>query len=238
MGLLSDKKQKVADMDIDEVKRMIRDGELLEGDKLPNQSEFAALLGVSRPSLREAMRSLKSMGVIEQTPGLGTVLKSGNPDYWTNLPAPPLLSDQESTLQFLEARRDIEAMTIPHVVGRINDEELAEIESGIEKMQKALDLGDTVEYRRLDMLFHYQLANASHNRYIIHVFVEIRYLMDEFIKESVELFPQLLPKSLEGHRAIHLAILKRDERQAVCLVKQHIDNFQQMILDYYASLES
>ena len=76
------KRKKLGDAVLEEIKRMITDGELAEGDKLPNQNEFSAQLGVSRPSLREALHTLNLMGVIEQRPGLGTVIKSANPALW------------------------------------------------------------------------------------------------------------------------------------------------------------
>ena len=66
-------RKKLADSVLEEIRRMITDGELGEGDKLPNQNEFSTQLGVSRPSLREALHTLNLMGVIEQRPGLGTV---------------------------------------------------------------------------------------------------------------------------------------------------------------------
>ena len=75
MGIITSKK--LTDSILDHIRNMVETGELREGDKLPNQYEFAAQLGVSRPSLREALYTLKQVGAIEQRPGSGTVLRSG-----------------------------------------------------------------------------------------------------------------------------------------------------------------
>ena len=87
--MASVKEKKLAESVIEEIKRMIVDGELKEGDKLPNQNEFAVQLGVSRPSLREALHTLALIGAIEQRPGLGTVLKQLDPKLWADQLALP-----------------------------------------------------------------------------------------------------------------------------------------------------
>jgi GntR family transcriptional repressor for pyruvate dehydrogenase complex len=92
------KRKKLADSVIEEIKRMVDVGELKEGDKLPNQLEFAAQLGVSRPSLREALHTLTLIGAIEQRPGLGTVIKSANSTLWAVQLCPPLVSDAQASI--------------------------------------------------------------------------------------------------------------------------------------------
>src|SRR5210317_531930 len=70
------RKTSLADPVLVELKRMIRAKEIRVGDKLPNQNELAAQLGVSRTSLREAFSKLAFLGAIDQKPGVGTVLIS------------------------------------------------------------------------------------------------------------------------------------------------------------------
>lgn len=92
------RRKKVADAVIEEIKRMIQSGELKEGDKLPNQNIFAAQLGVSRTSLREALNTLTRLGVTEQRPGYGTVLRSRVPAIFAEHMTPPLISDKQATI--------------------------------------------------------------------------------------------------------------------------------------------
>ena len=73
------KTKKVSAAVLEEIRRMITSGEIKEGDRFPSQNEFAAQLGVSRPSLREAFQVLSQLGAIEQRPRTGTILVSRTP---------------------------------------------------------------------------------------------------------------------------------------------------------------
>ena len=95
------KRKKLADSVIEEIIRRIESGELKEGDKLPNQNEFAAQLGVSRPSLREALHTLTLIGAIEQRPGFGTVIRAKNTARMAEHLSPPLVSDTTATMELM-----------------------------------------------------------------------------------------------------------------------------------------
>lgn len=235
MGLLTSKKKKLADIVIDEIKRMILEGELKEGDKLPNQNMFSEQLGVSRPSLREALHTLTLMGVIEQKPGAGTILKSDKTDLWEQSPPPPLLSDSRATLELIEARKELETLMIRLTVERITDEEINEIDGIIQRMKVSIENEDIGEYLKEDVKFHYHLANASANRYMIHMFVTIRNLMEEFMEETFSVLPRLGPDSYEAHVAIFEAVKKRDKKKAMKEVAGHIAHIEEGLRSYYAA---
>lgn len=97
---------------------MIQEGKLKEGDKLPNQNEFAAQLGVSRPSLREAFHILDMIGAIEQLPGYGTVLKSLTSAIMAQHLTVLWISDRQATLNLLKARYYIELGTVGACSGK------------------------------------------------------------------------------------------------------------------------
>lgn len=234
MRPITARKKKLADIVVDELKHMIIEGELKEGDKLPNQNELAAALGVSRPSLREALNTLTFMGVIEQTPGRGTILKSGNPELWNESLTAPLLSDHVATVELIEARKDLEAIVIRHAVDRITDGEIAEIRSIVKKMKTTLENGDIVAYQKLDLLFHNQLATASHNRYFIHIFSQIRNLMEEFIKEMFTLVPSQISSSFNFHSNILEAIAVHNKNKAVSQIRAHITDIEKAVRIYYS----
>jgi len=229
------KKKKLGDIVIEEIKRMIHDGELQEGDKLPNQTKFASDLGVSRPSLREALHTLTLMGVIEQKPGAGTILKSANIELWNEQPPPPMISDTRATLELLEARREIEMVMARSAVERITDNELKNMAEAIENMKQALDEEDKAKFQKEDLSFHYQIANASHNRYIIHMFVTIRSLMDQFMIETFNILPGLKHDSLKYHIAIYEAMKTGNKTKVVSYVKNHILDIENNLKRYYSA---
>lgn len=235
--MASIEKKKLSDAVIAEIKRMIENGELKEGDKLPNQLEFAAQLGVSRASLREALHTLTLIGAIEQRPGLGTVMKSANPALWAEQLSPPLVSDIDATLKLLEARRIVEAGVVELAVDNASAEDIEKMKHLVEEMAKALDEDRTTEYSELDMDFHHQIANASHNSFMVHMFVTIRGLMEQFIREAFTVIPGLLERSLKFHISIYEGIQQGNKRKAATNMKNHILDIEQAFRDYYSTSE-
>jgi len=233
LAAMLNKKIKISEMIIEEMKRMLREGELKEGDKLPNQYEFAEQLGVSRPSLREALNQLSVLGVVEQKPGAGTILKSGNPDLWFEQPSPPMLNDEDATLELLEARNNIESIAIELAAERINKEDIIALDMSIKKMEMYYKEENLHEYYKEDINFHYLIAKSSHNRYILQTIVNLKILMGKFMKESFEINPKLLQNSLEHHRAIFKALSNKDKINSVKEIKNHINDIELQIRNYY-----
>ena len=227
------KKVKISEMIIEEMKRMLREGELKEGDKLPNQYEFADQLGVSRPSLREALNQLAVLGVVEQKPGAGTILKSGNPDLWFEQPSPPMLDDTEATLELLEARNKIESTAIELAAERIDKSDIKALDMSIKKMERYNKEDNLPEYYKEDINFHYLIAKSSHNRYILQTIVNLKILMSKFMKESFEEIPNLLQNSLDHHQAIFTALSNKDKKGSVKEMKNHINDIELQIKNYY-----
>jgi len=227
------KRKKLADSVLDEIKRMINSGELKKGDKLPNQLEFAAQLGVSRPSLREALHSLTLIGAIEQRPGLGTVLKSASPALWAQQLSPPLVSDSKATLELIEARRFIEVGVAELAVKNATKQDVQKMGKLIDEMKTALKEDRPKNYSELDMKFHHQIAKASHNRYMLHMFVTIRGLMEQFIRETFTVIPGLLERSLEFHILIYEDIQKINSANVIKDMKNHIQDIEKALKNYY-----
>ena len=227
------KRKKLADSVIEEIKRMVDVGELKEGDKLPNQLEFAAQLGVSRPSLREALHTLTLIGAIEQRPGLGTVIKSANPTLWAEQLSPPLVSDAQASLELVEARRFIEVGVVELAVNNATGKDIQKMGKLIDDMAKALKEERPKDYSELDMAFHHQIAGASHNRFMLHMFVTIRGLMEQFIRETFTVIPGLLERSLKFHIGVYENIKERNSAKAVKNMKNHILDIEKALKNFY-----
>lgn len=230
-------KKKLSDAVIEEIKRMIKDGELGEGDKLPNQNTFAAQLGVSRASLREALHTLNLIGAIEQRPGLGTVIKSANPAFWADQLSPPLVSDTNATLKLLEARRLIEVSVVDLAVENATQNDIRKMGKLVQEMTRALEEDRTEDYSNFDMNFHHEIANASHNRFMVHMYVTIRGLMEQFIREAFTVIPGLLERSLKFHLRIYNGIKEGNKVKAKTGMKNHIQDIEKAFRDYYQSGE-
>lgn len=213
---------------------MLNDGRLKEGEKLPNQNEFAKQLGVSRLSLREALNTLSLQGVISQQPGVGTIVLSGTPDMWAENPAAPMLSDSKATIELLETRKHLEVIIAKCAIDHIVDSDIDLIEEDINRMRKAVSTRDTQKYLKADMAFHYHIASSSHNRYIISMFLTIRNLMEEFMFETFKVFPELIVSSFTYHIKIFESIKSKDAKRTTKYLLKHLEEIENKLRDYYS----
>ncbi|GGM08016.1 FadR/GntR family transcriptional regulator [Dactylosporangium sucinum] len=151
----------LTDEAIDKIKGMITSGELGPGDRLPKEADLAERLGLSRNSLREAVKALSMIRVLDVRQGDGTYVTSLEPDLL--LDALSFVVDfhrDDTVLQFLEVRRILEPSATALATERMSDEDVA-------KLQGVLDeLGDDPTIEALvanDLEFHRQIAAGSGN---------------------------------------------------------------------------
>jgi GntR family transcriptional regulator, transcriptional repressor for pyruvate dehydrogenase complex len=225
--------KKMSESVIDEIRRMITDGKLSEGDKLPNQNDFAQSLNVSRPSLREALQVLSWCGAIEQTPGHGTYLISRAPVFLASNLELPFMSDMKGTIELIETRRLFESGMIELAVVRATEKEIVEIGRVIKRMEVAVSLNKVGEYQEQDLIFHTLVARASHNRFIMHVFEAIQRSFEQFLKEAFAVMPDMMEYSMADHKMIYTALLNRDQKRAFEAMNSHILQVKKSIEAYF-----
>ena len=195
--------------------KMIQEGELHEGDKLPNEPEFARQLGISRGILREGLAQLKAQGVISRKPKDGTYilpLKDGKADLTeTTL----RVLKTSSFRSIMETRDAIEQKAAVLAVDRATDEELEELREIVLKGEQHTGEDD------LDYYFHYRLVELSGNSIFMGIvntyFEEIREIRDRNLNDS-----QRRAEVQEEHLAIIDAICRRDRVGAVIAVENHM----------------
>ncbi|WP_433058854.1 FadR/GntR family transcriptional regulator [Dactylosporangium sp. CS-033363] len=151
----------LTDEAIDKIKGMITSGELGPGDRLPKEADLAERLGLSRNSLREAVKALSMIRVLDVRQGDGTYVTSLEPDLL--LDALSFVVDfhrDDTVLQFLEVRRIMEPAATALATARMSDEDVV-------KLQSVLDeLGDDPTIEALvanDLDFHRHIAAGSGN---------------------------------------------------------------------------
>jgi GntR family transcriptional repressor for pyruvate dehydrogenase complex len=230
MGLI--KKKKLPDEVIDAIKRMIQSGELKEGDKLPNQTEFSAQLGVSRTSLREAFNTLCVLGVLEQHQGYGTIVKSRFSALYADHLSAPFITDEKATMELLEARQFIEIGAARLAAKNATKKQIKEMGALINKMAKAGQEGDTQKLSEQDIDFHFLIAQATGNRVMIHLLANIRGLMEKFMHEAFLVLHDQ-KRYLKAHRDIFEAIEQKNPKKASSLIKKHIMDVQKDLQQYY-----
>ncbi len=228
-------KKKLADHVIEEIKQMIARGELVEGDKLPNQNEFAAQLGVSRTVLREALHTLTILGVIEQRPKHGTIIRTSAPLIYTDHINAPLMDDPSATIELIDARRVIEVGAVEMAVKNATEDQIRTMGRLVDEMGELLAQGDTNGYSEKNMAFHLLIAESSQNRFMSHLLATIRGSMERWTIESLTLLPGLFERSRRAHAEIYRAIKARDLEAGVEAMRKHISDFRTSVEKYYVS---
>ena len=216
-------KKKLADNVIEAIKGMIQDGLLKEGDKLPNQTEFARQLGVSRLALREALQTLQQMGVVSQKPKIGTVITVAATERWAEPIAQPILEDADAIFELLRARKVIESAITAYAVSQATDEDIKTLELLMRKSEEAYAARDMNAYIEHDVQFHIALISVSRNRYLIHMYLTVYNKIVQYMGELFNTVPAMWDAALENHRKIFKAVAAGDVSKAVAAVEKEHD---------------
>ena len=199
----------------------ISSGELRPGDRLPPETDLARSLGVSRPTVREALKVLEALNVLESSTGPtgGTFVKSlddvGVAEYLTDS-ITLLLDTDELTLEELwSAREAIEILSVGRAASRRTEQDLA-------MMRRIIESDEDKDFEAYfpDITFHRAIASASKNRLLSLFMLSIRMTISTLAERYV--LPEAKQVSQDQHRLIYEAILDQDEALARMRMKEHL----------------
>ena len=197
---------------IEQIKELLVKGELKRGDRLPPERQLADMLGVSRPSLREALRALE-----------GIFVADGDSIMMNNLLMLHLIK-QYALEEMIEVRKVLETSNVRFAVLRARDEDLAALKEILE--QSRGQIANKAAFIKSDYAFHQAIAVASGNSILATMLQTMRTMMSDFNSQ--------LLTSQEGrqqvyahHKKIVEAILNRDEKAAQDAMFLHLENVVQ-----------
>lgn len=219
------KKSRISDSIINQINQMILDGVLQPGDKLPSERELVEKLGVSRASVREAMSSLESMGIIDIRSGEGTFLNDESTILLDHYKTKSLLKRYEVE-ELVEARIILETQILQLAIDRIEPESLAEIEKNYANMLAVKDQMD--KFIIADFKFHMSIAQASKNSYLHEMLNTTRELLFE-VNKLVVLKPGQIKRVLDSHYNIIESIKRKDKNTAIAEMKSHISSIKETL---------
>jgi GntR family transcriptional regulator, transcriptional repressor for pyruvate dehydrogenase complex len=201
---------------------------LRPGDKLPAERELAEMLGVSRSSIRDAIRSLELVGLVEPRQGVGTVVREISPDTLVNPLSNVLVHKRQLVSELLDFRKMLEPPLAARAATHASAEELAEMEETLRRQEEKLQWGELAIEE--DSEFHYGIAMASENSVVLKVLDVLMDLLRATRERSlqVEGRPQ---KSIAGHRKILAAIKRHDALAAEAAMRRHIEDIEEMVLN-------
>lgn len=213
---------------VEEIVRRIRSGELPVGMKLPPERVLANQFGVSRTSLREALRTLKRMGCVRSITGDGNYINTVSSEH-VALPFAMMLSqDKELAADIIQVRQYLEVHMASMAATCATSDQLARIYGAILDMQSQIkEGGNGIEG---DNRFHLEIAKASQNK----AFSIIVELLAELLAESRQAtlsIPGQPAKSVQDHLRIFAAIQSGDKIAAKTAMAEHLTKAQQNLID-------
>jgi GntR family transcriptional repressor for pyruvate dehydrogenase complex len=211
---------------VEQIKQLIAEGRLKPGDKLLAERDLAEQFQVSRASVREAIRTLEMLGVIDIRPGEGTFVRGTETDDIIRPLAMFLAVERSSLLDMFEMRRIFETATASLAAERATEEELDQIKAMLENMQERLNVQDPEKGEEFDAAFHYAVAEATHNSLLTKLFKTVS---EEFAKANSVARRQLYHDSVENaqriidqHSEIFEAIRSRSAQAASEAMLAHL----------------
>lgn len=222
------KKKRLAEYVVDDIKKMLMDGTLKEGDKLPNQNEFAKQLGVSRLSLREGLQILEIMGVVEQRPKTGTVIRNAHPEQWEYPFKKFSLNDEDDTRQMLLARHCVEPAIAAEALKYISPEQTDKLTQIYFELYDAWRASDVEAYLSKDKEFHLFIAECCCNVYLLNMYEIALNQVDIFMKDVLVAFPEAFEKAVRMHRGIYEGLMEKNPEKLEQGVRQHTEYAQQI----------
>jgi DNA-binding FadR family transcriptional regulator len=192
-------------------------GELRPGDRLPSERALAARYGVSRPLVREALRSVEELGLIETRPGRGTFVRSEAASGVHRGVGVAILRRGVTAQQLSEARLTLEGEAASLAATRATPDDLTRLEAALERVEQS----DSVEHVRNDLAFHLAIAGAAHNPVI-------EMMLEAIAPQTVALMlrsvgdPDVMVRSQPYHRIALEAIRRGDGEAARAAIHAHL----------------
>ena len=199
-------------------KQLIAEGTLEPGGRLPAERELAESFGVSRSSLRQALKVLEIMGVISQRVGDGTYLNKGADAILREPMEFLILLDGISAHELMEARLLVEPELAARAALRASEEDIAEIHRELGAMEAAKD--DHAKFVAHDLLFHQAVFHAAGNRVTSLMFSVVHKSLDKLITMTSQVVEP--EHTLTLHRSIYQAIRKRDQDESRRRMTEHL----------------
>ena len=217
-----------------QIEKLILRGILRPGERLPSERELAERLGVSRPSLREAVAELQDKGLLSTRAGAGIFVA----DVLGSAFSPALIrlfaGHDEAVFDYIAFRRDMEGLAAERAARLASDTDLKVIQTVFEKMQMAHDKPNPKDEARLDAEFHMGIIEASHNVVMLHMMRSMYQLLQEgvFYNRQV-MFKQRTTRGalLDQHRQINSALQARDATGARDAVIAHMNYVEKALAD-------
>ncbi|KAA9089126.1 FadR/GntR family transcriptional regulator [Microbacterium radiodurans] len=217
-GAVHEQSPSLADSLSMSLERLVLEGGLRDGDRLPPERDLAVQLGVSRGSLREALRALELRGLLERTPGRGTIVRDATRSAHADVLVSGLALHTDDFMQALEVRACIEPPMAARAAQRATDLDIAQLRRILDDMARDID---AAEFSRLDRLFHRAIAQYTYNPLLVRLLDRVSEILD-VTRSQLPINRATRRRALADHRAILDAVASHDPDAASAAAAAHI----------------
>jgi GntR family transcriptional repressor for pyruvate dehydrogenase complex len=200
------------------IRQLLLNNELRLGDKLPTERELSEILELSRNSIREALRTMENMGMIESHQGSGNYLVGNMGKSFTDSLSMMILMKRVDYLEISQLRRGIEIQALSLAMNNITEDSLVKLEMIINKMNQCTQKQSAA----LDKEFHYSIVAASKNELIISIMQALSDICEQFIDYILN--QTLKDKKIElmnVHRKILRSMVQKDLTMGIDAINEH-----------------
>jgi len=215
----------LSDAIVDQIIDLISRGVLKPGERLPSEKKLCLRFGVGRTTIREALRSMAVMGILDGRVGEGTFVSADSRKYLEKALQRGLLIDRKSVNDLVETRLMLESQTAYAAAARATEKNLQEIQEALEGMRQSFDRPE--EYLEHDLRFHLAIARATQNSILFNLLSMTRGYLQTWISESLSRpstrkMRARAESSVREHQKILQALRKRKPEEARRAMTEHI----------------
>ena len=209
--------------------QLVADRQLEPGDFLPSATTIASDFGVSRPVVREALRTLEARGVIRTENGRGAIIQPVTNELLSHYFNRATAVDETALVELLEVRKGLEVESARLAARRATPDELAEIAEVVSSMHKFVGKGG--RYAELDARLHLLIAAATHNTTMYHLIDSIRGPLKHSIEAGLRSRANAVhhQRVQELHEDLAASLTARDADQSAAIMTLHFDEAVQHI---------
>lgn len=200
--------------------KLISTGELQPGQRLPSERDLCEQIGASRSSLREALRCLSIVGVLNARVGDGTSVAADGETFLRRIVEWRLITERHDVENLMEVRVALEGVSAANAARRATPEDIRRFQDLVAKMKFAAR--DARKFAILDVEFHLALAKASGNALVFDLVSMIRNHLVRVLPGVLKL-PNAMPLSTREHMAIVAAVARRDAKAARAAMHAHLE---------------
>jgi GntR family transcriptional regulator, transcriptional repressor for pyruvate dehydrogenase complex len=212
-------KLSISDEIVDQIMALISRGDLKPGQRLPSERELCVRFGAGRSSLREALRCLSIVGVLDARVGEGTSVAADGGKFLGRILEWRLITERHEIEDLMEVRIALEGMSAASAARSRNKDDLKAVDALLERMKRFQD--DRKRFAALDVDFHLAVAKASGNPLLSDMISMIRGQLVRALSR-VLLTTNAVPLSLKEHVRIIEAIRRGDSETACEAMSDHL----------------